>query len=1016
MMQDGTGTTLSLADITPLQSSQSGYPSTDQDERSTAWFVDPKIQYGSIGGQQSSGIWQLGFIYPANEGPWSYETPVIKGVAQMGWVRRSHPVAVGQEDAYSLLFNVNLISLASGGPDVPTALEKTWQYFYTLWNPPIQSGEPPSTVYTDGIALFKAESQYYWIQGGVIPWTYSAEGLPWSKATHTMTYCSDRSNGYTSAFDGTGSNCPSGYSVSGSDTADTPPVPVSYQMGYTGEQLPAAYQLLRYGLQNNDVAAIEEGTKAIDFWVQFAGTALASGNAAGLPLTWTNQSPTSTFRDDNCVNPVFLRTASDGMEGVLHAAELMRQYGQPMPTWESFVTSYGSWLAANQNTNGSFFRAYNSAESTSNPGEGYSYVTGSANQNNLPCNSDGASFKGLQPNTTPGVTYPASTTGTTHPIRFLVGLYFAQGVPAGSSVSPYLTAAINAGCYAYANINAVTDPDPVCASINNNIEITTAMGGYRGGTTDNPDTIDREAGVEALHGFLALYDATQDSYWLDAAVSAADFVETWLYSWNFSIQNFLYPQIAGGPLKAFDYAGTQGSSLVATGLSASDIFLSFEAYNFFRLHLLTADPNSHYLTIAEFLQNNATLTTQYSANSNQTFGYAQDGFAGEATDLSLMEYVAGGSATSPAPVDTWLPWLTEAEIEPLQQFQDTFGNMSIANILTQSSSTLQSENTTKVYPAPGSIGWQDGLGLSNPGFELPGEPTNAIPGWNVYPSTVNSSGADVAYTESSSSAPSHNGNFHLTEFSVQPFTVTASQTLYVPNGTYTVTAWVECSGGLTASMIISGANAGQPNGPSACISASSYEPISSLVSVTTGTMTIGFSASDSVGGHWLRVDDVNVIANPIFETPGSAGVSPPTGWSVWVGSGLASYGYTENCCTSYDSTWHLAQFSNSGPYDISDYQDLLVSNGPHTVSAWVECNGTSSHQVELQVHNYVSPDMFTSALASCSNSSAYTQLSVPVTVTQGRLTVGLYSWDGLGIGTNSKPNPNWARWDDVTVQ
>ena len=38
---------------------------------------------------------------------------------------------------------------------------------------------------------------------------------------------------------------------------------------------------------------------------------------------------------------------------------------------------------------------------------------------------------------------------------------------------------------------------------------------YRGGTCDNTDIQDKEAGIYALFGFLALYDLTQDPHWLE---------------------------------------------------------------------------------------------------------------------------------------------------------------------------------------------------------------------------------------------------------------------------------------------------------------------------------------------------------------------------------------------------------------------------------------------------------------------------------------------------------------------
>ncbi len=45
----------------------------------------------------------------------------------------------------------------------------------------------------------------------------------------------------------------------------------------------------------------------------------------------------------------------------------------------------------------------------------------------------------------------------------------------------------------------------------------------------------KEAGVIALDAFLALWDITGKQQWLDAAVQAGDFTETWAYCWNIPI-------------------------------------------------------------------------------------------------------------------------------------------------------------------------------------------------------------------------------------------------------------------------------------------------------------------------------------------------------------------------------------------------------------------------------------------------------------------------------------------------
>lgn len=60
---------------------------------------------------------------------------------------------------------------------------------------------------------------------------------------------------------------------------------------------------------------------------------------------------------------------------------------------------------------------------------------------------------------------------------------------------------------------------------------------YRGGTCDNADIQDKESGIYALFGFLALYDLTNEHKWLEAAVGAADYDEHYLDFAKFIYKN-----------------------------------------------------------------------------------------------------------------------------------------------------------------------------------------------------------------------------------------------------------------------------------------------------------------------------------------------------------------------------------------------------------------------------------------------------------------------------------------------
>ncbi len=577
MQDDHTGLALSLAHTLPA-------PSSGVDEASQDWLTDASIQYGSLGVQGTSST-AIGFMFPASEGDGTYV-----GNRSTRWVRRSHPVTTGFTHAYTLTLRLTQERSPEGNADFALALKDTWRAFYPAFIPPLIE-VPGDTVYSDGIAL---ANHYFANRSG-------APGLPFL------------------------ASLPDGH---------IPPGYVSYQMGFVGEQLPLGYQLLRYGIEHDDPASRSNGFAIVDFWAKRA----AQSN--GLPFTWYNVAP-PTFRDNNCASPIFLRTASDGMEGALQAAQLMREQHQPVPEWESFVTAYGDWLVAHQNADGSFYRAFNPDGSVfNNAGSG--------------CNRNG---------------YGTSKSNTTHPIRFLVELYFASGD------TRFLTAAVRAGQFSYANFFEKNS--------------------YVGGTPDNGNTIDKEAAVEALHAFLSLYDATGTARWLDAANGAADFVETWMYAWNFGLKD--------AP-PDFTYAGEQGSGLIATGHSGADAFLNFEVYDMYRLHLFGDDANNHRLAVAQYLATNSKMTTQLTGVERQQFGDAYNGLLREANDFSTMRYKAPAADAKPAGSNSWLPWLTEAEIEPLQLLKQNFKSTSISVIEQQSVAERQQENT-HTHVRPGSLGW-----------------------------------------------------------------------------------------------------------------------------------------------------------------------------------------------------------------------------------------------------------------------------------------------------------------------
>jgi len=99
-----------------------------------------------------------------------------------------------------------------------------------------------------------------------------------------------------------------------------------------------------------------------------------------------------------------------------------------------------------------------------------------------------------------------SGTSSYNPVPLLVSLSRVTGE------KKYLNAAIRAGDYVWQNYGS--------------------RGVFVGGTTDNPNVVDKEAGMLSLEAFLALYEATKEPRWLERAKVAGDYTETWIWIWN----------------------------------------------------------------------------------------------------------------------------------------------------------------------------------------------------------------------------------------------------------------------------------------------------------------------------------------------------------------------------------------------------------------------------------------------------------------------------------------------------
>jgi hypothetical protein len=122
---------------------------------------------------------------------------------------------------------------------------------------------------------------------------------------------------------------------------------------------------------------------------------------------------------------------------------------------------------------------------------------------------------------------------------------------------------------------------------------------------------------------------------------------------------------------------TTGFSLIATGHSGADLFLAAAPFLYYRLYLATGD--AHYAAIARQLLFN----TKSGMDINGSLGYGHTGLCTEA--LSLAPPRGHG-------VNTWLPWLTWAMIDPITRLEDAYGLTNTPTVTGDRLAKLQAED------------------------------------------------------------------------------------------------------------------------------------------------------------------------------------------------------------------------------------------------------------------------------------------------------------------------------------
>lgn len=374
------------------------------------------------------------------------------------------------------------------------------------------------------------------------------------------------------------------------------------QSGYIGMQISLGYEMLRYGIAYGDTASKTNGLRILDMWAEEAPY---PGSDSGV------FSGVMNFSGAVRSSAPTLRLLTDGAEGMLDAVRLAESAlpKYDISAWKSLVIRYADFLVSKQNSDGSWYRAYDYNGDLLTAGNEFGIVT-DAN------------------------TLADSKFNTQMPVRFLCRMYEYTGE------QKYLTAAKRAGEYVEKEVVGELQ--------------------YCGGTLDTQGVVDRESGVFCEYAMNALYAVTGEEKWLDLAQEAAAYVMSWAYMTDFAVNNA--SGLVAGKATALGY--TAGMSVISSAGYGADSFLRYLYFDLFRLYIWTQ--NETWLSLAELLQNCIVRNMDIDGE----FGYAYRSFMIEATDISSFQFVTAEGT------GVWLPWITNANIEPMVNMMQAFGCFS----------------------------------------------------------------------------------------------------------------------------------------------------------------------------------------------------------------------------------------------------------------------------------------------------------------------------------------------------
>jgi uncharacterized protein YyaL (SSP411 family) len=178
-------------------------------------------------------------------------------------------------------------------------------------------------------------------------------------------------------------------------------------------------------------------------------------------------------------------------------------------------------------------------------------------------------------------------------------------------------------------------------------------GRFVGGTIDNPNVVDKEAGTLSVEAYLALYEATRARQWLDRAQVAADFSETWVYIWNVPMAD----DADNSTLHWKCGVSTVGVNIINSSDSAVDQYMAFDADEFAKLYAYTRD--DHYLDVARILLHN---TKNMLALPGRSYDLLGPGWQQEHWRMALKRGYGYHRV--------WLPWVSTSHLNGIFGLED----------------------------------------------------------------------------------------------------------------------------------------------------------------------------------------------------------------------------------------------------------------------------------------------------------------------------------------------------------